>query len=657
MRESREKAFKRWNNRIEVGCKWIKDQKKEWDWFREAYLGNILTPEKSDFNGDIASVNLQYVDVRSSIPKLYAQNPYVYIDPDHPSADVQAEVMEKVVNSLKEKRWHLKKRVREVLKAAKLDGRAYLKISYKFNKDKIGREYVGDEPNDEISINVVLRKDLIIPRDCTSVDNARWVAHRVTDQVGNIRKKFKLRPDDKIADIEEDNYVKNSTMEDEEKEDFRSSCYYEIEDRVNRELKVIVNGVDRWAVPPYPFPYEFYTMYVPFEWNDIPGDNDTKADLHFWKRLLMQLAEEETMRVNHARKLNAKYVHKGNKKLSDEQIADIESYKDSQIVHLDIGESLEPFQHATLGQEHYLGSQTTRQDITIISGMNEMKQGLPQSKKTAREAMAIVAESQDITTDRAVLIEERVAEVIEKCISLIQTNYDTTRVIAISGMEEAEFLGLQEKFKSKDGKRDLLQGTSKSPFISFVGSQDLLGKMSVRIKAGSALPVNEAQRKQDFAELIQMAGSNQIVAAAMDPKEALKELSKLLHIENKRIIIDPKSPKQENVLLKRNIPVMPHWNEPHDQHIAAHEMENNASEAFINHILAHKLMKSHVEGSRLQAQQPPQVPQGPGGLSQENISGLPMGSSVPPSAMPQQGRAVSPPQNNQPKPSSGALPI
>lgn len=647
MRESLETKYKRWRNRIEIGNKWLCDQAKEWQEFRDAYHGKILEPGKSDFSDTICSVNLQYVDVRSSVPKLYSQNPYIYIDPEVPSADLKAEIMERVVNSLKEKKWHLKQRVRDAIKAAKLDGRSYLKVSYKFDKDKIGREYMGDEPNDEISISLVLRKNLIIPRDCTNIRDARWVAHKIQDQIGSIKKKFKLKPTDKPTVIE-DRYIADSTMEDEEKEDFQYGCLYEIEDRIDRTLSVIVDGVDRFVEPPYDFPYDFYTMYVPFEWNDIPGENDTKADLHFWIRQLRQLAEEETMRVNHSRKLNAKYIWKGEPP-SDEQISDLTSYKDSQLVKLNANQSVEPFQHATLGQELYMGTQTTRQDITIISGMNEMKQGLPQSKKTAREAMAIVSESQDITTDRAVIIEERVAEVIEKCIVLIQSNYDTTRVIRITGMEQTEFLGL------KDRAKGMIQGDYNKPYISFVGSKDLLGKMSVRIKAGSAMPVNEGQRKQDFSEFMSVAASNPIISAAVDPKEALKEFTKMLHLENKGIIIDPKSPEQENILLKRNVPVMPNINENHDDHLVKHELENNGSDAFVNHILAHKLLKSFIQGSQLQAPQAAiQAASGPGGLSQENISGLPMGSSVPPSAMPQQGGAITP--NPQP-PVNPGLPI
>lgn len=637
MREPQAEKYRRWRNRIDVGYKWLKNQSQDWQKFRDAYDGTILSSEKSDFK-DLCSVNLQYVDVRSSIPKLYNQNPYAYIDPETTEADLFAEIMERVVNAQMDVAWQLKRRMRDAIKAAKVDGRSYIKVSYKFDKDKIGRDYMGNEPNDEISISVVLRKNLIIPRDCTSVADARWVIHRVEDQIGNIRAKFKLKDKDKPTVVEDKMMESCDHMSDEEKEDFRYGCYYEIEDRVERTLSIVVDGVDRLVVPPYDFPYKFYTMYEPIEWNNLPGDNDTRADLHFWWRQLQQLAEEETMRVNHCRKLNSKYIHRGPNEPSPELIEAVTSYKDSRMIHLEVNETIDPLVHATLGQEHYLGGQSTRQDIMIISAMNEMKQGLSQSTKTAREAMAIVAEAQDVIGDRASLIEDAVANVISKCIVLIQQFYDTTRVVALTGMEQAEFIGL------KDRSKGMVKGDYKRPFISFVGTK-LVGKMRVRIKAGSAQPVDENQRKQDFRDLIELAASNPIVAAAIDPKEALKEFAKIIHVENKGLIIDPKAPEQENALLKRDIPVMPNISENHEEHIAKHERENNGSDAFVMHLLGHKLLKSFVGNSQLQAP----VTQRAEGLSQDNISGVPQGSSVPPGAMPQQVGGMMP----QPQPPSG----
>lgn len=637
MKETQAEKFKRWRNRIDVNKDHLKQCAKEWEESRDAYDGKILASTESDYEGGVNSVNLQYVDVRSTIPKLYSQNPYIYIDPETPESDLKAEVLERLINVVADKKWKLKKRMRAAIKAAKLDGRSYLKTSYKFDKDKIGRAFTGEQANDEICIDVVLRKHLIIPKDSSDSDEWPWVAHEIVAPIGKIREQFNLRDTDKPT-VTEDQAVKDKPYTDDEKEDFKFGRFYEIEDREERTLSIIVDGVDRFVEPPYPFPYKYYSLYTKIEWNDIPGSSDTHCDLHFWKRQLKIIAEQETMKYNHSRKLNAKYVHTGPEPLTDEEKGMLSSYHDGVIIEQKPGHSITPLQHAPLGQEVYLYSQSTRQDAMIVSGMNEMKQGLPQTQKTARETVAIVAEAQDIIGDRAGLVEDAVADVIAKCIVLIQTYYNTTRVIRLTGMEQAEFLGFKDRIGPNSQGMQLL-GDYKKPFLSFVGNKDLLGEMGVRIKVGSSRPVDENERRENFLLFLQ-AGQNPLIASNIDPKESLKEFAKILKIENKNIIIDPKSPAQENSLLKRDVPVMPMISENHDEHIAAHEMENNRTSAFINHIFSHKLLKSFVQGSVMQAPAPMQ--QG-GELSADNISGLPRGSNVPPSAMPQPvGGAVPP---------------
>lgn len=642
MAKSLQDQFTLWKNRVDAGEDCLKKQKEDWETYEEAYEGDVLDTKTSDYKDHHQQVNLFYVDVRSFVPKVYARNPYIFVDPETPEADLNSEVMEKVLNVQYDKAWHLKPTLRDLIKGTKIQGRGYLKTSYKFSDDRIGHDYLGQDPNDEISIEYVPRDKLILDPNASAPKKARWVAHIIEAPVQNIRKKFKIDKDQKIT-VVEDHKDENDKkqLSQEEREDFKYGRYYEIENREDHTLAVIVDGLNSWAVKPYKMPYGYYSMYDALEWNDIPGCLDTKADLHFWYKDLYELAEIKTQKSNHRRKLNSKYKKIGGSNLTEKQIDDVTSYIDSTVVELDGGQDIQPFQHATLGQEIYLYEQGLRQDITIVSGMNEMKQGLPQVQKTAREAMAIVAEATDIISDRVGLIEDLIALVMNKCIWLIQNNYDTTRVIQLTGMEEAEFLGFKDKFQDK------AQGTAKRPFLKFVG-KELAGKMSVTIKAGSTRPVDEDQRKADLTQLIQLMGQSQQVVAAVDSKELLKEITKVLHFENKGIIFDAKSPEQENVLLKRNIPVMPHMNESHEQHIAAHDLENNNTSAFIAHLLNHRLMKSFIEQSQMSAPVGPTPnagASGPGGLSQENISGMPMGSSVPPEAMPTQPEgAVSAPQ-------------
>ncbi|MDL1870622.1 hypothetical protein FBR05_00265 [Deltaproteobacteria bacterium PRO3] len=648
-KQSLQDQYRLWKNRVLAGKKRLQDQALDWKESEDFYEGKILNPKKSDFSEQLVSVNLQYVDVRSSVPKLYSQNPYAFIDPETPEADLKAEVLERVVNTQINGPWNLESTACACVKGTKLKGRSYAKISFVFDKDKIARQYVGERPTNEISIDFVDREHLIVEPNARSFRAARWVSHMVTAPIAEIREKFNLREDDKPTVIEDTCQPEN--LEEEEKEDFQYGTYHEIEDRLNHKLMVIIEGVDRFAVKPYEMRYGFHSMYEELEWNDIPGKLDTKPDVHFWRKQLLELAEIKTQQANHRRKLNSKYISQG-KKLTEKQKNDLTSYKDGIVVELQPGTTVTPFQHAQLGQEVYASEQSTRQDQAVISGLNEQKQGLPQAQKTAREAMAIYQEAQDVVSYRAGIVEDFIGRILQKCIWLIQHFYDATRVIAMTGMEEAEFLGFKDKVKGLENSS--VMGTAAKPFLSFVGT-DLVGQMKVRIKAGSAMPVNEGQRKEEMLQLFEAAGKNQTIAAALDPKEALKEFAKLLHLDNKRIIIDPKSPEQENALLKRGIPVMPMLGEDHASHIAAHQLENNNTPAFLAHLMAHKLLESFIQKSSMVGAAPNSGAQGPSGILGQAVSGLPQGSNAPLPGGPQPGRAVSPPPVPSPAP-EGALP-
>ena len=614
-------------------------EKPDWEKHAAAYEGEIINANRSDYDEYFSETNLWYADVRSTRPKLYSQNPYLYVDPETPEADLHAEIMERVVNVQKDKAWKLKDRMLDAITGTKIQGRTYLKVSYKFSKDKIGREWAGEEPNDEIVIAYVPRDRLLIDPFAPSFKARRWAAHKIYGPIGEIREKFKIAKDVKISVVEEKNLPSDVTEE--EKQDFQYGCYHEIENVYDHTLAILVDGMDKFAVKPYQAPHPFWSMYEELEWNNIPGKINTRGDLHFWWKLLVEDADSETQECNHARKLNSKYIVRGATPLDDKQKKDLKSYKDGQIVELPLGTQVETFQHASLGQEHYLRKQSRRQDIGIISVMNEMKQGLPQAEKTARESMLIASENQSVIQFMAGKVEDMVGAVISKCILLIQNNYDASRVMALTGMEDVEYIGLRDKVK---GQKFEMLGDAKRPFIRFVGTE-LTGKFNVRVKAGSAMPVNEAQRRQDVELIIGLMGKDQEFSAGIDKRELGKEVAKVTHIENKNIIIDPKTPEQENALLKRDVPVMANWNEPHADHIKRHQLENNNTKAFLNHILSHKLMDSYISKSQMTGAPMPGMPPN---LLNQTISGLPQGTAAPAASMPQ-------PAPSQPPIGSGGL--
>lgn len=638
-----------WKNRISTSKKaTIEDHEQDWKKYEDAYEGKILNGSNSDFRDVFASVNLAYVDMRSSIPKLISASPYIYISPETPESDLFAEVIEKVINA-KLNDWMLVQKVQSLVQGTKLKGRAYLKSSFCFEEDQKERLIGALYPNDDVKIEFIPRERLVIDKNAKSFEEANWVAHKIEAPIKEIRKKFKLKDDEKPTTLEDKSA---SNLPEEEKGDYKYGCYYEIEDRKKHEVFTIVDGIDRFVVKPKPMPYPFYSMYDELEWNEIPGKLNTLSDYHFWWKQLWELAATKTMQLNHMRRLNSKYIHRGPEELTDEQAEMLTSYDDGTVAHLPIGHELIPLSHAQLGQEVYLGEQSLRQDISIISGMNEMKQGLPQTKKTAREAMAIMAESQDVISFKQNKVIDVVRRVMRKCIWLIQNKYTTTRVIRLSGMEEAEVLRFKERVEGKiEGLKITKDGRGEA-YMSFVGAS-LQPKnagpdaFDVKIKPGSITEVNEVTRKQDVIQLLQLTAQVPELKAYTNFEELAKEVGELLNLTNRNIVSPPKSPTQENVLLKRNVPVMPMLNEDHAAHLEQHLNESTGTEAFKQHIEGHRLMMKFIGRPQVLGGQTPGVPGQLGGLNPNSISGSPTGSNPVGVQMQEQGNGALVPDQSQ----------
>jgi len=69
--------FRVWFNRVESAENIQKKHKADWDKYQKAYHGDILDKSTSDYSANYNVPNLFYMDVRSSIPKLYTQNTFL----------------------------------------------------------------------------------------------------------------------------------------------------------------------------------------------------------------------------------------------------------------------------------------------------------------------------------------------------------------------------------------------------------------------------------------------------------------------------------------------------------------------------------------------------------------------------------------------------
>jgi hypothetical protein len=540
--------------------------------------------------------------------------------------------------------------VREALKSTKLYGVCAFKTFFNFNKENTKDDWSGRIHNNEVRTDYVPLKELLKDPQCTW-NTSPWIAHEIIARIDDIAEKFKIRTKkDRITVVQRTKGADElasipSEFDGTVKSDFKYGRYFEVEDRIKGENFVIIDGIDGFAKKPEAKKYDYDTMYDFLQYNDLPGRPNTFSDYYFWRDQLLEVSTYRTMEVGHARKGTAKYKWRGDAPSSD-QMDQVKSSQDSTVVELGNNQDIEPFQHSTLDPQLFTAEQIVRNDIQMIS------KGAPRQptgqEKTATEVKAIEFQAQKVDSEDLTRLEEVLASIANKQIQLMQKNYSTTRTVNLTGLTEAEIIGIKDVIRDDE----IFKESGKSTFLQF-NKEHIAKKVKATIKAGSTLPDNDQTRISKLQAFAQFVSAMQLTPG-IDLEQMLDEGAKAFGVENENILIRKDNPSEESRLLNANVYLSPRLTENHDEHLFIHERESNGSDANIAHILGHKLFKKQIDANQQAkiANAPVGAGQLPiGGSSfvgpEQSVPGVPPGQG----GAPQGGGPVAP------IPQSGTVPL
>lgn len=581
------------------------------DRYRDYYEGKILGDSGFDENID---VNMVFVDMKQSVPAQYSKNPKIFVAPETPGAEQEAIMGELLVN----KKWsdlQMKPICRESIKNTKLDGVCAFKTYFNFKKDFTKEEWTGRVKNDDVRTDIVPLCNLLKDPDAISYNHSSWIAHEVVDKVSRIAKKFNIP----AKDITVTKSTPGSKdLSDSVRPDFEYGTYYEIEDREKEEIMYIVDGLDKFAKKPTKKTYDYDTMYDFLMYNDIPGRANPKPDYAFWEDQLIELCTYRTMEVNHARRGNSKFITYG--EFTETQKTQLKSSNDKTVLELNPEQSVSVMQHPQLDNQLFIAEQQVRGDIQLISKQAPRQD--PGSDKTATEIKAVEFASREVSGENVERLEEVMASIATKWLSLMKDNYSKTQVVALTEMTESEFIKFGDTL-NKD--KELLKGGSKRPFLEFT-KEDLKGKLKATIQAGSTIPDNDQTRVAKLQGFAQYVSTLQLTAG-VDPEQMLKEGEEVFGVKNDNLLLRKDNPMEESRLLNDGAYIAPRINENHDKHIAIHEQESNGNNENMIHVLGHKMFKNQMEknNAAMQATMPQLPVTGSSflGGGQQDVSALP----------------------------------
>ncbi len=574
--------------------------------------------------------------MKQSISEYYAQNPKIFFDPETPGSEESAEIFELLVNQ-KWSELKMKQIMRDGIKSTKLYGACAFKTYFQFDKDYIPDEWNDRVKNDDVRTDRISLCNLLKDPSSTSWHTSPWVGHQVEAIVSDIAEKFGIKETKDITvtrSADKDaQYIANPDV----KSDFQFGTYYEVEDRRNKQVFCIVDGIDKkFNVREKPYSYD--SMYDFLFYNDLPDCPDPLADYSFWEHQLIELARFRTMQINHAKKGVAKYKSVGNAPLTEEQRAELKSPADSAVVQLSAGQDVVPFQHAGIDPGIFAAESAVRGDIQIIS--KQAPRQVQGQDKTATEVKAVEQAALQVSSENRERLEEVMASIANKWATLMQENYTATRVIALTEMTESQFLGYKDSINSPEA--ELILGSPKKPFLK-INSQNLQGKVKARIKAGSTLPDSDEARMNKLLGFVKFASTIPALSAQLDMEELMKEGVNVFDVRNENITIKKDNPVMESQLLSSGTFVPAHMREDHDKHLEIHQREFKGSDQEVLHISMHKQFKSQIaqnQAAELSSRIHQMQGQGSGLSFMGSMMG-PQNGPLPPMGAPTQGMVPS----------------
>ena len=479
-----------WKARIEIAQKLKKDKFDERaKRMREMFKGDHFpnAPE-----GDYIVINYCYAILKSILPQVYFQDPYLFLDADDSSTtDDSVGAAEAVLNHF----WHemkIKRQIKKILLDTLIYGFGLRKIGYQTNtvreKLETGADYTEMIQNEYPFYRRVSPLEVVFDIDVNSTDDIKWLAVNYFVREDYLQKNY-----DNAKDIKSDYYNFSSSFINDKKygteiqNDIKRVSIWEIQDLVENKIMVVASSADKFLKDidnPYKlkgFNYRF--LYL----NEVPDEIYPLSDLEQIKDIVLELDKTETQLINHRSKAIRKVVSEFGIWATDEDKENFFNNADMQNAEVKQGflDKIKVFDASTIDASLYNIQTELKDNLYKISATAENQLSSDSTtQKTATEINKIDANSQIRNSDRVDNMAEFVIDSASDLIIILQ-----------------QFMSKKVDVKYKDGWEKF-------------NKDNIKGKFKPRINVGDMLKPNtdadRARMSQVLAETIEAVDENNI---------------------------------------------------------------------------------------------------------------------------------------------------
>jgi hypothetical protein len=563
----------RWRDGIldKMGCKrFIDEYKNKWDWLQASTSIPVIP------------INLVYAFVKTEVARLYFRDPWITVNPKRHEDIGASQIAEQIINYL----WidlKLKPQIKQTILEAELVGHSWMKVGYaaefgtvesqpKEEKRGPGRpstkKFKEVETNEYIKSESVFAyhvpyKDIVFDPSATypCTHNARWMAHKIVKpyravvQSGIYENTDKLNPNSKIQDPNSNFSIGDSLQEGFGK-DVKSVILWEIYDLDHQTITTVSPGC-KYKLREIPLPDYFNGgfPFVQFSFNPVPGDVYPLSDIAPHEGQIIEMIKMVSIELNHLKRWNRQMIVDAGTFTKEEKQKFTDANDGAVIESLGTNAKDKIFvpPYAPVQSDIYGVFQQIFQMWQMISGQTSADQG-GQAKtqtRTLGELRMSMQGSKSRSEEKIDVLEDSIAEVARKLMSIIQKKYDLPKITRIVGPKS-----VQEKIlkilPQRPSAQPMVPGQPGQPpqpnpiasqsFQSDFGFSwnrtDIMGEMDVDVLAGSTVPMDRESQLQIMEKMIPLLQAAGVTPGSPPAKAFAREFLRLVGIMSLETVMD-----------------------------------------------------------------------------------------------------------------------
>lgn len=497
-----------WIGRIERREKALKTKTDENGWER------YIREHQGDFSEKLAGtkkvipLNLIYAYVRTETPALYLQDPYFEFTPKQRTTIGAAKLKEIAVNDM----WHRKKFKREVKKGiqdAKLNAHAWYKVGYNSNLGNIEQfEDATENANNEdyffyrLNWRHVIFNDEAVdpPYDCTWIGHKFYIPLKAAKANVDWPKAHSLTGVKLSGNEAKENLPSSQTNN--STGDTEYAELYEIWDKPNQKVLIVSKQKNVGVLHSRAWPYTLMQGF-PFLFLCLSPLNDDPygvSDVGMGEAHVLEKTKLRTAFMEHVKRGNRQLLTKTDN-FTQEAKDMYRSGDDSALVECENPDAVKPMPYAPFQVDAFGLESRLDDDLSQIWGQRALDRA---GKAQTQTRTKFELQGQNVgTTNRLAeeqnVLQDIVEEAAEKLSCLLEQYATEPYYVKLTGYQPQEVAQLLA------GRPSATNPNSVTTQYGFsVVSDDMKGACDVRIREGSAIPLDKQSKIALLKDLAQM---------------------------------------------------------------------------------------------------------------------------------------------------------